>query len=214
MNYWGGASAFGAREYGSLTDVAIPSYYPSDTQVTTGPTGLPVNIQTVKQFIVEYNLDSDDLLNVIIGAVTEQIENYLGRDILTKTRKALYYNVGRVVYLMPVPVASITSVQSLDEDGTATSLTLNTDYYVRGLKDNVQIYNIDAKGDSILQVIYQSGYGAASSVPAAIQQAIIQESARQFKRRQDPGIESFNMVNAISPETYALLQSYIVRRPV
>jgi len=216
MSYYFGSgnSAYGAREYDSLTGIGVPSYYPSDLETTVAPVGLPVDLELVKQFIADSGLASDNLLELIIGSVTEQIEQYLGRDLLTRTRKAVYFMAARRVYLMPVPVASITSVKSLDDEGTPTTLSANSDYYVQGLKDNIQLFGLDLKGNTQLEVVFVTGYGSASAIPSAIRQAIVQESARQFKRRQDPGIESFNMVNSLTPETYALLQSYIVRRPV
>ena len=125
MSWHGNNSAFGARESNSFTQQSFPTYYPSDLTTTVEPVGLVVSVEAVKQFIVEYNLDSDDLLNVIIAGVTDQIERYLGRDLLNRTRKALYTNVSNRVFVMPVPVTAITLVERLNDDGTATTMTLN-----------------------------------------------------------------------------------------
>jgi uncharacterized phiE125 gp8 family phage protein len=201
------------REYGSLTSSRRPSRYPSDMTVTVQPVGLVVDVETVKSGLSDYGLSSDNLISLIVAGVTEQIEKYLGRDLLTRTRKAMFFRPGSSVYLMPVPVASITTVSALDDENTATALTLNEDYYLRGYKDNVELYALDLNGGVRLEVTFVTGYGTASDVPPSIRQAIVQESYRQFKWRQDPTVGSAATVDTLAPETLSLIRSYIVRRP-
>jgi len=212
-NYWGGAQGeLTGRQYRSLTGTPSFSFFPSDSQITVDPVGLVVSVETVKAGLIEYNQASDDLIQLLIEGVTGQVEKYLGRDLLTRTRKAIYFYPANEVFVTPSPVASITTVKSLDDEQTATTLTLNTDYYKRGLEDNVQLYNIDMKGNAYLEVVFVSGYGAAGDVPATIRYAVVQECFRQFKRRQDPGTGSGDIVDSLASETYALLRPYIIRR--
>lgn len=199
------------READSITGVPAWSPYPSDTRVTSAPTGLVVDVATVKTALPSPNQVSDDLIRMDIEAVTEQIERYLGRDLLTRTRQAVWFNPGNMVWLMPVPVASITSVQGLDLDGDTETLTLNTDYYVRGYGNNVQIYGIN-NPYPYLQATYVTGYGDYTDIPAAIRKAVVQEVFRQFKRRQDPIIASDTTIDSLSAEAQSLIRSYIVRR--
>jgi uncharacterized phiE125 gp8 family phage protein len=201
----------GYREYGSLTNGAVFTPYPSDLTVTVEPVGVVVDVALIKQGLPDYGLEADTLIEIMIKGVTEQIEKYLGRDLLTRTRKAIYYNVGRMVYLMPVPVASVTLVQTLDREGTGTTLVLNEGYYLRGYKDNLQMYDILMGGNDALEVTYTSGYGSASSVPNAIKQAIIQETYRQFKRRNDVDVSAGTTVDSLSPEAQAMIRGFVKR---
>jgi uncharacterized phiE125 gp8 family phage protein len=199
------------REAGSITGLPEWSPYPSDMRTTIQPMGLVVDVATIKTALPSPNQVSDDLIRMDIEAVTDQIERYLGRDLLTRTRQAVYFSPGNLVWVMPVPVASITSVQGLDRDGDAETLTLDTDYYVRGYGNNVQIYGIK-NPYPYLQVTYQTGYGDYTDVPASIRKAVTQEVFRQFKRRQDPIIASDTTIDSLSAEAQALIRSYIVRR--
>jgi uncharacterized phiE125 gp8 family phage protein len=208
-----GYNVIGGREYGSLTSSFRPTRYASDMTVTVEPVGICVDVETVKAGLPDYGATSDNLIRLIIEGVTAQIELFLGRDLLTRTRKAMFYAPTSNVYLTPVPVASITSVSTLDDENTATALTLNTDYYLRGYKDNLEIYDLNLNGGVRLEIVYVTGYGTASQVPAAIRQAIVQESYRQFKYRQNPADGAAATVGTLAPETIALIRSYIVRRP-
>ena len=141
-----GYGANGEREYGSLTHGQVFTPYPNDLTVTIEPVGTVVDVALIKQGLPDYGSDADMLIEIMITGVTEQIEKYLQRDLLTRTRKAIYYRVGNMVYLMPVPVADVTLVQTLERDGTAVTLTENDGYYLRGYKDNLQMYDIRMNG--------------------------------------------------------------------
>lgn len=209
--WFGNGTGSDGREYRSLTPTAQFSHYPSDITITTDAVGLVVDVATVKQGLPDYGSDADNLITLMVGGVTDQIERYLTRDLLTKTRQAVYFNPANLVYLFPVPVASIVSVFSLDEEGTATAMTLNEDYYVRGIKDNIQLYNLNLNGGVALRVNYTTGYGTASQVPSAIRQAVLQETYRQFKRRADVDAGAMQTVDSLSSETMSLIRSYTKR---
>jgi uncharacterized phiE125 gp8 family phage protein len=198
--------------YDSFSRHSRPTLFPSDVQVTVDPVGQVVTSETVGFALPSYNTGNNTFIALIVKAVTEQVEKYIGRDLLSRTRKAVYFNPSNMVYLTPVPVASITSVKMLDDDGTAYDMTLNTDYYVRGLRDNVQITDITYARGRYLEVVYTTGYGDADDVPDAIKLAVVQEAARQYKNRQDPEQAGSRLDGNFAPETIALLKPYIVRR--
>lgn len=201
------------REYDSLTGVPMPSVYPDDMRVVTPPPSgaLVVDVPTAKSGLVMPDMTNDDLLLIDIQGVTDQIERYLGRDLLTRTRQAVYFRPASTIYLMPVPVAEITLVQGLSDNGDTSTLTEGDGYKARGYRDNVQVYDI-RNPYTMLEVTYTTGYGGPSDVPAAIRKAILQETYRQFKRRQDPDISSNHNVDSLSAEAQALIRSYKVRR--
>jgi len=206
-----GYGSNGLREYGSLTHGEMFTPYPNDLTVTVEPSGVVVDVALIKQGLPDYGMEADTLIEIMIKGVTEQIEKYLQRDLLTRTRKAIYYRVGNMVYLMPVPVASITLVQTLERDGTAVTLTENDGYYLRGYKDNLQMYDIRMGGAYYLEVTYTTGYGTSANIPNAIKQAVIQETYRQFKRRNDVDVAALTTVDSLSPETQAMIRGFVKR---
>lgn len=211
MSYFGGYGLVGGREFGSLTNGAILTPYPNDLTVTVEPSGMVVDVALLKAGLPDYGDEANPLIEIMIKGVTEQIEKYLQRDLLTRTRKAIYYRVGLMVYIMPVPVASITLVQTIQRDGTALTLTENDGYYLRGYKDNLQMYDIRMGTADYLEVTYTTGYGTSASVPNAIKQAIIQETYRQFKRRNDVDVSALTTVDSLSPETQAIIRGFVKR---
>jgi len=80
-----------------------------------------------------------------------------------------------------------------------------------GIKDNVQLYNLYLDGGQNMLVNYTTGYGLPSQVPAAIKQAVLQETYRQFKRRGDVDASAMQTVDSLSPETMSLIRSYVKR---
>jgi hypothetical protein len=211
MNNYAGTGFYQWREAHTLTGRSLPSWFPDDMRVTVEPVGLVVPVQLIKAGLPSPNMVNDDLITLDIQAVTDQIEKYLRRDLLTRTRQAIYFRPGDSVFVIPVPVATISLVQGVDKEGTAYTLTADEDYYTRGYGDNVQIYGINNPYE-YLQVTYTTGYGASADVPAAIRKAIVQEVFRQFKRRQDPIIASDTIVDSLSSEAQSLIRSYLVRR--
>jgi hypothetical protein len=99
----------------------------------------------------------------------------------------------------------------LERDGTAVTLTENDGYYLRGYKDNLQMYDIRMGGAYYLEVTYTSGYGTSANIPNAIKQAVIQETYRQFKRRNDVDVSALATVDSLSPETQAMIRGFVKR---
>lgn len=201
------------RENSSLTGVPVRSPFADDVQVSVPAQGLAVPVALVKAGLPAPTMTYDDLLSLDIEAVTDQIEKYTRRDLLRKTRIAVYFAPADYVFLPFPPTAVITSVESFNRDGDTQAMTLGTDYFVRGSGDNVQVYDLVMRYP-YLRITYTSGYGQSSDIPAALRKAIVQECFRQFKYRQDPIIASDRDRDGFTPETYALIRSYVVRRTV
>jgi len=202
---------YGWRESDTITGIGLPSWFASDIETTIAPVGLVVSVALIKAGLPSPNMANDELIQLDIEAVTDQVERYLSRDLLSRTRRAIYYRPTNAVYINPVPVSAITLVQGVDREANAVTLALNVDYYKRGYGSNVQLYDINNQYE-YLQVTYTTGYGASADVPASIRKAIVQEVFRQFKRRQDPVIASDFTVDSLSSEAQSLIRSYIVRR--
>jgi len=207
-NYGGGDGAYVSRRYDSLTGVWTPSVYPSQTIITAPPSDLPVSLATVKNALPVYDTADDNYITILIGAVTEQISRYIGIDPIRLTRQSLWYRPFTDNYLDYGIHGTVSSVISQAEDGTNTTLTEGTDYYIQGIDfKRIRLINMGLNGVFLLAT-YQSGY-EAGSCPEAIQAAIIQEVSLQYKNRQDPDLPSRVSVNGLSIEARHLLLPYL-----
>lgn len=199
------------REGSSLTGVPVRSMFADAVRVSVPPQGLAVSVQIVKAGLPAPTMSYDDLIQLDIEAVTEQIELYTRRDMLRRTRIAEWFTPDNMVLMPFPPTGQIVSAESFNRDGDTQAMTEGTDYYVRGFGDNVQVYGLNM-AYPYLRITYTSGYGESSDIPAALRKAIVQECFRQFKYRQDPIIASDRDRDGFTPETYALIRSYVVRR--
>jgi uncharacterized phiE125 gp8 family phage protein len=76
------------------------------------------------------------------------------------------------------PIQSITSVKSIDETGTKTTLTAGTDYLVTGnLFKNIRFFGIDTP----IEIEYVAGYTA---LPADLKVSILKQVAMDFEYRE------------------------------
>ena len=147
--------------------------------LTTAPTEEPVSLQEMKEFIGLDNSDLDPTLMTLLIAARGYAETYTKRQFCTATYTLKINKFPPKIYLPRPPLSSVTSITYLDTDGA--SQTLSSSVY--------QIIN-DGEGSSIVEaynqfwpsyrfqpdtitIIYITGYGAASTVPREIKQAIM-----------------------------------------
>ena len=146
--------------------------------------------------------DTDDLYNALVEAATLYVQKILNRALITQTLTAEWDSVGYEVPLpYYVPGASITSLKTVNDEGTKTALTQNSNYYFRN--------GILKVGTSLgLEAIYTSGYGAASSdVPQPIKLAIGRIVLGLYDRRDDEIMES--NIDQLAMNSMTLLAPYI-----
>lgn len=77
----------------------------------------------------------DTLIGEQLQAARRWIEQFTNQSIIKKTIVAQTEDELDVFYLPFAPIQTVTSVYKILLDGTATLLTLNTDYYVVGLTE-------------------------------------------------------------------------------
>lgn len=187
----------------SLTGSWTPQTFPYDTEITSGPAQYSLTTAEVKDFL-RVNDSLDDLyIDLLIGAVQEQVERYMGLDTTIRTRRSYWMRTAGLIRLPYGPHGSITSVVSRDDDGNDTTLTAGTDYLVIGMKFK-DIRLIEPTGGQIL-VTYESGH---ATVPPAIKGAMLQEISLQYKNRQD-ATPPRTSVNNLTIEARHLLAPYL-----
>lgn len=104
--------------------------------------------------------DMDDLLTLLVKAVSEQFEIYSGRGAEQKTRTE-YFDVTRntsVIELNAWPVDSITNLQQDIDRNFGDDFEIDTNYYhlddANGVIDLFQKYPV---GDKTIKVVYVGG---------------------------------------------------------
>jgi uncharacterized phiE125 gp8 family phage protein len=194
------------NQYDSLTGSWTPQNYPSQTRVSVKNLDWPLTLEQVKDFL-RVNDSYDDLyIGLLLEAVCEQVERYIGLDSYVRTRQSYWERVGRQVWLPYGPHTTISSVVSIDDEGTETTLTLGVDYSVSGME--YKKIHIDGFPGEYMKVTYLSGY-PAGECPSAIKGAILQEISLQYKNRQDPNTPSRVSVNGLTLEARQLLSPYM-----
>ncbi len=149
--------------------------------VTTGPAEEPVSLAEVKTHLRFTGDAEDSLLAGLITAAREQCELVARRAFVTQTitlRLDAWPPIG-VLRLPQPPLAAVTAVQYVDEDGTLQTMPA-TDYYVYQADPGMLVLMPGASWPTAalmpgtpITVRYTAGYGAAAAAPRRYKQAIL-----------------------------------------
>jgi len=155
-----------------------------ELSVSAAPATPVVTAADAKAFMrVDYSTD-DSYISALVTTATKWVEEYLNRALITQTLIAYYTQYAGVVYLPNAPVQSVTTVEQIAQDATATVLTAAQDYYIKGVQDkylefagNTYLPSGHSVSDTLadygLKVTYVAGYGDASTdVPEPIIEAV------------------------------------------
>jgi len=150
-------------------------------RVSIDPVIEPITVEEVKSFARIDGTEEDTLISSFITAARLNCEMYLGRALIEQTLIMMMdFWPGEVICLPRSPLISITAVETLDEDDTATTYSSDNYYVVtesipgeliikRGVS---QPYNSsrDYKG---YQIRFKAGYGSnRTDVPAGIREGL------------------------------------------
>ena len=153
-----------------------------------------------KALRVDFSED-DDFIDALVESATLHVQKVLNRALISQTVIAEWDSVGYEVSLPYAPVISMTSLVTVDDEGTETELVLNTGYTMRNNK-------IKVNTGIGLKATYLAGYGATSSdVPAPIKRAIERIVISLYDRRDDEVLET--NVEGLEFSSMVLLQPYI-----
>ena len=167
--------------------------------VKTDVTAEPITLAEAKSYCKVTGTGDDVLFTYLIRAAREELEAYTGRSFATKTLYAEWDKLpsdGKI-RLPKAPVSSVTSVQTIDEEGTVTTLTLNTEYYVNGSPwPTMRIAAFWGTRITRVRVEYIVGYGATSCppLPITLKMAMLKDVLTQYDRREDISPDAFTTV--------------------
>lgn len=170
----------------------------------TPATDYPVTLAEAKAQCRVDSSDEDALLNGLIAAATNHVEEYLGRALMTQTWRLTSDEFSDSMLLRRGPVQSVTSLKYYDIDGVLQ--TVSTDDYTPDLSHDPQwiVKNTNATWPAtldaidVVQITFVSGYAI---LPAAIKQAVLLLIGQWFDQRSDvterPMIAMPNAVEAL-----------------
>jgi uncharacterized phiE125 gp8 family phage protein len=153
----------------------------------TAPVGYPVTLAQAKaQTRVDFD-DEDTLMDALITAASDAVEDMSGRPLLTQTWRVATGKPERRVYLR-APVQAITSIQYYDATNTLQTADA-ADYLLISDDDRAWIEPLSGwpslcdRADAF-RVTFTAGYGAADDVPLALRQAILMLVAHFYEHRE------------------------------
>jgi len=141
----------------------------------------------------------DTLVKDLIQSARQWIENWIGQSLIKKVITAYTEDEFNYFTLPLYPVQSITTVHRIALDGTATALTLNTDYYLIGYTaKTVCMYPVWATAGSEivgLKVVYEA---YMSEVPKPLKDACFALVAHLYYHRDNEPIPA-GIIEKLSP---------------
>ena len=175
---------------------------------TVAPTSEPITLDEAKAFLRVLDSDSDELINSLIVAVREYVENITNRQLLPATFEAYDANI---IYKLPKnPIRSIEKIELLGDDGVYSEFDSSL-YYLFG---ELGIGYVGYKTlpeliehPEAFKITFTSGYDI---VPEAIKQYMKVKIATLFENREEfvVGVSISEFSNRFID---SLIAPYIVR---
>jgi uncharacterized phiE125 gp8 family phage protein len=151
----------------------------------TAPASEPLTLDEVKLYVRVDTTDDDALLADLIVAARMMAESWLRKSLLPQAWKLAYdYGIPESVWLPMGPVTSIASVTVVNDDAS-TQVLVSTGYWLNAAK-NMLIVGGVLTGRRI-EIVYNTGYADAASVPAQIKQGMLAHIASMYDSRGDVG---------------------------
>jgi len=183
-------SSLATPDYGKNGAVSV-SLTDSGSNVATDI----ISLSDAKEWLrVDYDTD-DSLITRLIDRVVRHTEATYNFHLIEKTVVAEWEYFARTVNLPETPATSITSIKTVDNNGTETTLTNNQDYYLTG--DTLvfdKIYDYESPYTRVrLKATYTAGY---TTIPSDIKLGLENAIASKYEDRQDiAGMNVSEMVN-------------------
>lgn len=158
--------------------------------VTVAPAIEPVELAEAKaQCRVDHGIE-DDLIKAYISVSRVLVENWLGRALITQTRKFLTDEVECEYELPGAPLQALTSFTLYDESDAATTMSTSA-WRVDALegelyqKPSTQWPSVLMRQVNPIEIVYTCGYGnTADAVPYPIRLAILLLVGHYYTNRQ------------------------------
>lgn len=167
-----------------------------DIKITSQPAAELIDHDDIVQLLKYEDAQAaeESLIDTMCSEARVYFEKVTGLSLVEKTYQ-VHFRYEDKPYILPVsPVVSITSVKTVDIDGTLNELTLNSEYYKRGLYEIEVITDAETisnpfrtfGGKQDLQVIFVAGYGSnTETIPADLLGAMKKQIYQWYYNRDD-----------------------------
>lgn len=186
------------------------------TKIITAPPEEPVTLSEIKDHLRIDHSDHDTMLENLIQASREWVEQITGRAIVEQTRAVLYqYWPAEGVFQLPYPpIQSVDSLKYTDTDGTENTFSSDNYSVVTGREPGQLVlgYNktwptaIIHHDEYPIEIQYVCGYAATTdsppdyqaNVPESIKNAIKLDVERRYDRPPEGYAERLdNVINTL-----------------
>ena len=153
----------------------------------------PVTTAEAKLFCKVTGTAEDTLFTILISAARKALEKYTSSSFAEKTLHATWVTVpeDNLLELPYGPTITVSKVYWIDDEGTETEATLNSDYWVYGDQDAIVKVSKFWSGGTLVsnsvRVEYTAGYGHANTetLPTDLKLAILKQIATDYELRED-----------------------------
>lgn len=173
------------------------------TRIVTDISVEPVTLTEVKSWLRITTSEQDTLLTLLITAARKAMEKYTASTYAQKTIHATWVEIpGDWILNLPYgPHISVDAVYLIDEEGTETLKTLNSDYYVYGDQDLIialsKVWTTSQSLQYSARVEYKAGYGHANTetLPDELKLAILKQIATDYEMRENIAEGTFGVLS-------------------
>jgi uncharacterized phiE125 gp8 family phage protein len=153
-------------------------------QVLSQPAVETVTLAEAKAYLRITHSDEDAALTLMVQAVRDTAERYMGRSLVRRGWRLLFENCVPIRLHCPMgPVLSVDSVSTYDRETNLTTLVGSGDYYLSLGYDRITF--IGQLSADRITVDYYAGYGtAATDVPPAIREGMLAHIAALYGDRE------------------------------
>ena len=172
-----------------------------EVKVKTDVTAEPLSLGVIKNYLKfdDTNIDEVALINTMVKAAREACEKYTGLSFAEKTLYAYFTPDDLNDMIIDLPYGPIKSrsdisMKWIDQEGTETSMTVNTDFWIRGLNNTeIEVSTVwTTVGVSNTTCDYRAEYicgygisGYTEALPSGLLLAMAKQVAEWFENRED-----------------------------
>lgn len=160
--------------------------------LTAPPAAEPLTLAEAKAFLRLDTEDEDDLVSTLITAARIHVESFTGRALIAQGWRLVLddWPADGVVPLPVSPLIALTAITAYDQDGAAHAIDI-AQFLPESGRGPARLFLPQVvtgmpmlRPHLGLEIDYQAGYGAdASSVPAALRQALLMLVTHWFENR-------------------------------
>jgi uncharacterized phiE125 gp8 family phage protein len=179
------------------------------TKIITQPSTEPITSAEVIEYLRLDDSPTDiDLVNSLITAARQYLEQYINRPIATQTLETSFDQF-QAEFVLTSPVQSVSSIKYLDENGAEQTLNSNQ-YLVDTYSDPVRItpninvsYPTTYQVPNAVKIRYVAGYTTGNSpdsqpMPKPLKFAMLLVIGDLYANREGQGDKAYNVNPAVS----------------